>query len=68
MAFIVPLVLVIAWEDAPRWAVLAAWGVGGAIVVAFMLKGGRFTCPHCGKGLKSGSRVCHHCGRDAYEA
>lgn len=32
-AALFPLVLVVWWEDVPEWAVLAAWGLGFALVL-----------------------------------
>lgn len=63
-AFLFPLLLVLVWDDAPRWAILVAWGIGFAALGAMWL-GGRLVlnCPYCGKGVKIGATHCHHCGR-----
>lgn len=60
-----PLLLVILWEDAPQWAIIGAWIVGGLVVVTPYLTGQlALKCPQCGKRIKVGYSTCHHCGYD----
>lgn len=68
-AALIPLVIVLLWEDAPSWVVLAGWGVGaGLLILAWQRHRLVLNCPHCGKGMKLGATTCHHCGRDAQPA
>lgn len=61
---IFPLLVALLWEDAPRWAILGAWGIGVAVLLVGYARGRLVTsCPFCGKGVKIGATHCHHCGR-----
>lgn len=63
LVFLFPLVLVLVWDDAPRWAILGAWIVGALIVIAPYVTGQlALRCPACGKRIKVGYTTCHHCG------
>lgn len=62
-AAIVPLLIVLLWDDAPQWAILVGWGIGGALVLAMYVQGNLvLKCPNCGKRVKIGYTTCHHCG------
>lgn len=62
------LVVALLWDDAPRWAYIAALGLAGAVVALIFLRGRVIpNCPYCGKAVKFGATQCHHCGRDVTE-
>jgi hypothetical protein len=62
-AFMFPFVIVLVWDDAPRWAIWAGWAIGGAVLLLMYLRGNLvLKCPNCGKRVKIGYTTCHHCG------
>ena len=64
--FLFPLLIVLVWNDAPRWAIWAGWIVGAGVMLVLYLGGGLvLKCAQCGKRVKIGYTTCHHCGYDA---
>lgn len=59
-----PLLIVLAWENAPEAAIWAGWVIGAGILALGWWRGTLvLKCPYCGKRVKIGAQVCHHCGR-----
>ena len=67
VAGLAPLLVVIAWPDAPDWLILAGWGVGALLLLGVYRRGRLvLSCPYCGKRVKVGASHCHHCGRQVW--
>ncbi len=61
--FLFPLLIVLLWDDAPKWAIWAGWAIVAGVVALMYLQGNLvLKCPNCGKRVKLGYTTCHHCG------